>query len=83
MGREYGSVSEVRELEGETEVAVLELGDDRLEVITLLALHPQLIALRRRLHALHAESLDELVELLGISDRSYSPLPILSNSVSR
>jgi hypothetical protein len=62
--RERGdSISEVGELEGDAEVAFLQLGDDGLEVVALLALTAQLIALGLALDALEAELLDEGVQL--------------------
>ena len=44
----------------------LQRGDDRLQVVALLARHPELVALGLGLDALEAEALDELVELLGL-----------------
>src|SRR3954471_21667528 len=60
------SVAEVVELEGHAEVALLQRGDDALEVVSLLADDPQLVALGLGLDALEAQALDELVELTGL-----------------
>src|SRR5512133_2443033 len=43
--REGPLVAEVRELEGDAEVLLLEGGDGRLQVVALLAADPQLLAL--------------------------------------
>src|SRR4051794_3305764 len=60
------SVAEIGELEGYREVVLLHRGDRRLEVVTLLAAHPELVALDLVRHAFEAELLDELADLLGL-----------------
>src|SRR3954447_21550176 len=60
------SVAEVVELQRDAEVAGLEVGDDRLQVVALLADHPELVALGLALDALEAEALDVLVQLPGL-----------------
>ena len=61
-----GSVAEVRELQRHLEVVLAERGDRGLEVVALLARHPQLLALHLVLHALEPEALDELADLAGL-----------------
>ena len=58
-----GSVPEVRELEGDAEVAFAQLRDDVLQVVALLAADAQLVTLGLALDTLEPEILDELVEL--------------------
>src|SRR4029453_19614296 len=62
-------VAEVRELERHAEVAFAERRDHCLQVVALLAGHPQLIALGLALDPLQSELLDELVELTGLVGR--------------
>ena len=62
-------VAEVLELERDVEVLLAEGGDDLLQRVALLARDPQLIALGLGLDPLHAQSLDELVELPGLVGR--------------
>src|SRR5262249_61510378 len=66
MARAMRSVAEVRELEGDAEVRVAELGDGGLEVVLLLAVHAELLALDLVGDALEAEALDELADLAGL-----------------
>ena len=63
------SVPEVAELEGDVEVLLLQGGDDRLQVVALLARDADLVALGLGLDALEAEVLDRLVDLLGVVGR--------------
>src|SRR5690606_12648345 len=56
----------VGELERDAEVLALEQGDDRLQVILLLAGDPQLVALDLRLHALGPAVADGLADRLGL-----------------
>src|SRR5687768_13571935 len=64
-----GSVAEVAELEGDAEVLLLHGRDGGLEVVALLAGHPQLLTLDLRLHALQLQLLDEPVERPGLLRR--------------
>ena len=57
------SVAEVRELERHAEVVLAQLLDRGLQVVALLAVDAQLVALHLVLHALDAETLDVLADL--------------------
>ena len=53
-------VAEVAERQGDAEVLLAEGGDDGLEVVALLAAHPELVGLGLGLHAFEAEGLEPM-----------------------
>src|SRR4051794_35108000 len=60
------SIPEIRELQGDAEVLLLQRRDHRLQVVSLLAGHPHLLALGLRRDALGAFALDEAVDGPGL-----------------
>src|SRR2546422_709734 len=77
-------VAEVLELQGNAEVVLLQRGDDRLQVVALLAGDPDLLSLRLRLDALGGCVLDRLVDLARLVARDAGDdLGLLTSRAAR
>src|SRR5918993_5893850 len=63
------SIAEVAELQGDAEVFLAHRLNGRLQIVSLLAAHPQLLALHLALDTLEPEPLDELVDGGGLVPR--------------
>src|ERR1051326_23489 len=83
MRRGWGSLTEVRELDGDAEVALAEEVHDRLQLVLLLAGDPELVALDRDLH-LQLRLLGELRHLARLVRRdALLPLDALRRRPGR
>src|SRR5918993_1920855 len=78
------SIAEVAELQGDAEVFLAHRLDGRLQVVSLLAADPQLLALDLALDTLEPESLDELVDGGGLVPRDAGDqIDVLAGGAAR